>query len=171
MAKWQKQWETLMLQALEEKGIEYEKTSLSIHSNLKPYRDYDWDGVITAGQIVDVIYPSRKGGSLKVKGTNSNDLPVELGKVSFYNEEKKYYRAIIGQLYLKTLDYANGDSRECLEFEQPIILTTSERLSPSMFKSKALDVKSKPSKSKGTVNCVIGIFFLIVMIGIAVIAC
>ena len=146
--KWELQWEEILQDKLESRRIEFERTSLHISSNLKRYRDYDWDKTINSGQIVELIDPKRKGSKIEAKGMSQANQPIRLGTISFYDDETQYKTGIICQLLTKDLDYANGDTKNCLEFEQPIILTTSDSIPDEILESKTLKVKNQ-AKSTG----------------------
>jgi len=158
--KWQKQWEMLLLDDLVKNEIPHERTSFSISPDLKKYRDDDWDKIINSGQILELIRPKRSGAKIKLKSLSQDNLPIEVGTVSFYNDEVNYKLGVVCQLTKKKLEYASGDTRSCLEFDQPIILVAAEELPKSILESKTLNIKSQ-AKETGCFG------FLVFLIGFA----
>lgn len=71
----------------------------------------------------------------------------------------------------KELHYANGDTRVCLEFDQPIILINSESIPKEIFESKTFKLKTKAKKTRCFSNCfgIILIFIIILFSGLVVI--
>jgi hypothetical protein len=169
MKDWRLQWEDILIEILVKNGIQCEKTSFSLNSTLTKLRDSDWETILQSGQIVELIYPSKKGGKLKLKATNSNELPIEIGTVNFYNEEKEYKKGILCQLIDKDIIYANGINRTCLEFNQPIILIDSEKIPKDILDSKTLNLKTKgTSKSKSICGGCTGMIIVIVTVALIV---
>ncbi len=153
------------MKVLDKDNIKNEKTSFSLDSNLTKLRDYEWDKIIQSGQIVEIIQPKRKGGKLKVKAIDSNDLPVEIGTIEFYDEEVNYNKAIICQLIDRDLTYSSGDKRSCLEFNQPIILINSDAIPNEIMASKTLKVKTKGKTKSG---CLATVSAFLVFVSIAI---
>jgi len=166
--KWERQWEKMVMDELDKQGIHSEKTSFNISSDIKRLRDYDWDSIISGGQVVKVVQPKTKGARLKLQAVSSDDLPITIGTVEYYEPEVDYQTAIVGQLIEKELDYAR-ETRYCLEFNQPVILVDASSLPQKLLTSKTLKLKTKASKSSSGFNtwgnnCATWIFVILMLI-------
>lgn len=146
------------MEGLDKYGIKREKTSFKITSDLKKTRDDGWNGTLKSGQIVRVLPPKKKGSSLLLQGVNQHNLPVLIGSVDFYDESVDYKLGVICWLVEKKLDYANGSTKSCLEFDQPIILVDSENIPDDILNSKTLRLRTD-AKSKGC----LGVFVLLLL--------
>lgn len=150
---WKIQWEELLIEGLNRHGIKHEKTSFKITPDLKKGRDFDWENTLISGQIVNIIYPSRRGGKLQIQAKNENSLPINVGTIEFYNQEVNYKIGIVCQLVDKDLRYANGDKRSCLEFDQPILLIDTELIPEDILNSDTFRLKHTGKKIGNKSGC------------------
>lgn len=157
-----------VIRKLNELGIAYEYVTFSLSSNMKHYRDWEWEYILRKRQILDV---EKVGSKLQLIALNGDEVRTEVGKVSVFNREISYTKGIVLDLEVKELDYSNGDKRNCLDFEQTVLLIGNISELPKEF-TKAKDIfplwlrgmtKKEIRKQSNYTNLMIVIIIIVIL--------